>query len=62
MKVFTGVPRKRIIRDALLACTWSTKDIANETNIPERDIVIYFEDIPWFENNFFNKVIIEEEV
>lgn len=42
-------------------CTWSTKDIAGETDIPERDIIIYFEDIPWFENNFFNKVVIEEE-
>lgn len=42
-------------------CTWSTKDIAGETDIPERDIIIYFEDIPWFENNFFNNVVIEEE-
>ena len=42
-------------------CTWSTKDIADETDIPERDIIIYFEDIPWFENNFFSKVTIEEE-
>lgn len=42
-------------------CTWSTKDIAGETDIPERDIIIYFEDIPWFENNFFSKVTIEEE-
>lgn len=42
-------------------CTWSTKDIADETDIPERDIIIYFEDIPWFENNFFSNVIIEEE-
>ena len=23
MKVFNGIPRKRIIRDALLACIWS---------------------------------------
>lgn len=42
-------------------CTWSTKDIAGETDIPEKDIIIYFEDIPWFENNFFSKVTIEEE-
>lgn len=42
-------------------CTWSTKDIADETDIPERDIIIYFEDIPWFENNFFSKITIEEE-
>ena len=42
-------------------CAWSTKDIADETDIPERDIIIYFEDIPWFENNFFSKVTIEEE-
>ena len=42
-------------------CTWSTEDIADETDIPERDIIIYFEDIPWFENNFFSKVTIEEE-
>lgn len=42
-------------------CTWSTKDIAGETDIPERDIIIYFEDIPWFENNFFSKITIEEE-
>lgn len=43
-------------------CTWSTKDIAGETDIPERDIIMYYEDIPWFEKEFFNKDSnIEEE-
>lgn len=49
------------VRALTATCTWSTKDIAGETDIPERDIIIYFEDIPWFENNFFSKVTIEEE-
>lgn len=49
------------VKALIATCTWSTKDIADETDIPERDIIIYFEDIPWFEDNFFNKVTIEEE-
>lgn len=53
MKVFTGVPRKRIIRDALLACTWSLMNAMFSNSLaikfaglinggPIADAIIYF--------------------
>ena len=43
------------VRALIATCTWSMADVANETDIPERDIIMYYEDIPWFEKEFFNK-------
>lgn len=42
------------VRVLIATCTWSMSDVANETDIPERDIIMYYEDIPWFEKEFFN--------
>ena len=37
------------IKALLATCTWSFKDVADETNHPVEDIETFFRDLPWFE-------------
>lgn len=43
------------IRALTAVGTWTTHDIADEVDLPESAIVNFYENIPWFEENFFRK-------
>lgn len=56
-RIATDYRKKLSTVKALVAsCRWSLKDIASEVNMSERDVIIYYEDIPWFENNLFKNL------